>query len=376
VNYPVLKIPDRILMTADPIGGVWSYALELIRAFEPYQIEVVLATMGARLDGDQRKEVAGLSNVQLYESAFKLEWMQEPWQDVARAGEWLLQLEEKTRPKVIHLNGYGHGFLPWSAPKLIVGHSCVCSWWRAVKKAPPPSSWETYRKLTSLGLRAAELVIAPSQAMLNELRQFYGGFGQGKVISNGRCPTLFAPRTKENFILCAGRLWDEAKNIGVVAKIAGELPWPVYVAGDRCHPENGAERELENVSFLGRLSHSKLAVWYGMAGIYVLPARYEPFGLSVLEAALSGCALVLGDIPSLRENWDEAALFVPPDDPVALEAALLSMISRRGMMREMAGRARGRALEFTPQRMAEAYLSAYSQILMDQVLGEGREVAA
>ena len=39
------------------------------------------------------------------------------------------------------------------------------------------------------------------------------------------------------------------------------------------------------------------------ASIYALPARYEPFGLSILEAALSGAALVLGDIPSLREVW-------------------------------------------------------------------------
>ena len=51
----------------------------------------------------------------------------------------------------------------------------------------------------------------------------------------------------------------------------------------------------------------------GRAAIYALPARYEPFGLSILEAALSGCALVIGDIPSLREIWADAALFVPSD---------------------------------------------------------------
>ena len=63
---------------------------------------------------------------------------------------------------------------------------------------------------------------------------------------------------------------------------------------------------------LGRLSAGELADWYARAAIYALPARYEPFGLSALEAALSGCALVLGDIPSLREIWGDAALFVPP----------------------------------------------------------------
>ena len=39
-------------------------------------------------------------------------------------------------------------------------------------------------------------------------------------------------------------------------------------------------------------------------------ALYEPFGLAVLEAAQAGCALVLSDIPTFRELWDGAALFV------------------------------------------------------------------
>ena len=52
-----------------------------------------------------------------------------------------------------------------------------------------------------------------------------------------------------------------------------------------------------------------------MAAIYVAPALYEPFGLTVLEAALSGCSLVLSDIPSFRENWDGAALLISTEDP-------------------------------------------------------------
>ena len=40
-------ITRRILMTADTIGGVWTYALEFARALGPHGIEVTLATMGA-----------------------------------------------------------------------------------------------------------------------------------------------------------------------------------------------------------------------------------------------------------------------------------------------------------------------------------------
>src|SRR5205085_1278254 len=113
---------------------------------------------------------------------------------------------------------------------------------------------------------------------------------------------------------------------------------------------------------LGRLSAQALAGWFGRASIYALPARYEPFGLSALEAGLSGCALVLGDIASLREIWEGAAAFVPPDEPEALRAAINELIGDTPRRTRLAEKAHLRALEFTPQRMVEAYLDAYYRV--------------
>ena len=96
------------------------------------------------------------------------------------------------------------------------------------------------------------------------------------------------------------------------------------------------------------------------ASIYALPARYEPFGLSILEAALSGCALVLGDIPSLRENWADAAILVPPDQPAELRDAISHVIHSGAGRAEFTTRAQVRAREFTSQRMASEYLRAYT----------------
>src|SRR5256885_1138515 len=69
----------KILMTADTIGGVWSYAMELCRSLSPMGIEVALATLGAPLSQTQRLEVARLTNVDVYESEYRLEWMASPW---------------------------------------------------------------------------------------------------------------------------------------------------------------------------------------------------------------------------------------------------------------------------------------------------------
>jgi glycosyltransferase involved in cell wall biosynthesis len=193
--------------------------------------------------------------------------------------------------------------------------------------------------------------------MLEALRQHYpGAVGDARVIPNGRDAALFRPQSKGRYVLAAGRVWDEAKNIAAVEKAAAHLKWPVYVAGDR---GRGAAPVPSGVLPLGRLSLPDLAHFYGCAPIYALPARYEPFGLSVLEAAMAGCALVLGDIPSLRENWSGAAVFVPPDDAEALHAALKKLIADARLRVGLRARARLRARRFTPQRMVEAYLSAY-----------------
>jgi glycosyltransferase involved in cell wall biosynthesis len=98
------------------------------------------------------------------------------------------------------------------------------------------------------------------------------------------------------------------------------------------------------------------------AAIYAFPALYEPFGLSVLEAALCGCALVLGDVPSLRELWTGMAVFVDPRDPSAVTAAIRRLASDDAARERLAELARARALQMDPDVMAAQYLSAYASL--------------
>jgi hypothetical protein len=98
-------------MTADTVGDVWTYALDLAQALQPYSIDIALAIMGPPLTTQQRAAVQQLQNVTIYESTCKLEWMEGSWDDVEAAGAWLLELEALTQPDVVHLNGYAHGAL-------------------------------------------------------------------------------------------------------------------------------------------------------------------------------------------------------------------------------------------------------------------------
>jgi len=356
------KSLKKILMTADTVGGVWVYALELAQALSKKGIQTILASMGAPVTSEQRQEAQRIPHLELCESSFKLEWMEDPWPEVKQAGQWLLQLEKLFEPDLVHLNGYAHGSLPWRAPTLMVGHSCVLSWWQAVKGEPAPANWNQYWRQVRRGLRSADLVVAPTQAMLTALEEHYGPLANRKVIANGRDSALFRPGKKEPFIFAAGRLWDEAKNIMILEQVAPALAWPVYVAGNTQHPA-GRRVEFSHLRLLGCLPAQVLLPLFGRASIYALPARYEPFGLSALEAALAGCALVLGDIASLREVWGEAALYIPPDEPKAIEDALQLLIKDAAYRQELAARARLRALKYTTQGMANSYLAVYRELV-------------
>lgn len=352
--------PHTVLMTGDTVGGVWTYATDLARSLGKRGIHTHLATMGRPLDSHQWREASRISGLTIHESCWKLEWMEDPWESVDASCSWLLNLERELSPDLIHLNTYAHGNLPWNAPVLMVGHSCVLSWWRAVKKREAPDRLNRYRQRVKEGLRAADMVIGVSRFMLNQLRSDYGPFHRSDRIYNGRHLPASHFVGKRDLIFSMGRLWDEGKNVRSLIQAAPGLRWPVCIAGE---DHGQLQQRHENVRLPGRLSPDEVAGWLAKASIYVMPARYEPFGLSVLEAAMSGCALVLSDIPTFRELWGESALYVDPESPADIHRQIDRLTADTGLCRQMAEKARRRSRRYDPCRMAARYLHHYRELM-------------
>jgi glycosyltransferase involved in cell wall biosynthesis len=336
-------------MTTDAVGGVWTYSLDLAASLRPRGIDVELATMGPPPSRGQLADAERIC-AGVHVSSYALEWQDEPWDDVERAGEWLLELADELQPHVVHLNGYAHGSLPWCVPVVVVAHSDVLSWWEAVHGTPPVDR-ERYRRAVEVGLRAADTVLAPTAAVAADLARHYRLCGSPLVVPNGR---NLIPRIsrKAPFVLAVGRFWDEAKNLAALQRIAGRLTWPVVAVGPGAPLGSRTEAELEELR--------------ASASIFCSPARYEPFGLAPLEAALAGCALVLGDVPSLREVWGDAALFAPPDDDEALLAALRLLVKNAELCEELGVRARRRASRYGADRMAERVEVVYRSLLASE----------
>lgn len=345
----------HILSTADTIGGVWTYILDLARALPAHRFSV--ATMGQCPTDSQLATAGAIPNLRLYPSEWKLEWMENPWEDVRRSGEWLLRLEQELQPDVIHLNGYSHGTLPFQAPVLVVAHSCVLSWWRAVKGEDAPQDWNHYRSQVHAGLQAADIVVSPTRALLTELEAIYGEIGVSAIIHNGARTVPTTPIAKQPRVLAAGRLWDEAKNIQLLDQVAPNLDWPILVAGQTDF-EHGSFA-ANHLKLLGSLPPDCMHQHMQEAAIWAHPALYEPFGLAVLEAAQAECTLVLSDIPTLRELWQDAALFVSPRDPSAWEDALNLLMEDPDLRQTLGARARERAAEYSLERCAHQYAALY-----------------
>jgi glycosyltransferase involved in cell wall biosynthesis len=360
---------ERILMTTDAVGGIFTYALSLANELARAGVDVHLATMGPAPSDEQRAHARAIPRLVLHESTFALEWMDEPWEDVARAGDWLRWLAHDVAPDVVQLNGYGHGALSFGAPTVVVAHSCVLSWWHAVYREHAPSRYERYERAVRLGLERATIVVAVSGAMRASLVRHYGPFPSHRpifVVHNGLPhdneddPGRLASQDREPFVLACGRTWDIAKNIGALVRLAPRLPWPLRIAGSSGpeHLTTGDDRT--HAEWLGWASPSDLRAAMGRAAIFAHPALYEPFGLAPLEAARAGAALVLGDIESLREIWDDAALFVDPRDDEAILRAIKLLAEDPALRARLADKARARARHpYSARRMAAEMLSVY-----------------
>jgi len=357
-----MSLPSlRVLMTVDAVGGVWVYATNLARSLCEQGCHVRLVTLGPPPRKDQLQAVGDLD---LTVTDLALEWVDAEAHDHPRALESLALIAQYFKPQVVHLNGYREAAGEWNAPVLVVAHSCVRSWWRACRGEDPcEPRWLAYMSNVRAGLVTADVWAAPTAAFRDTVQELYDPPTAGRVIWNG-LDRRVGSTAKEPVILVAGRLWDEAKNVAAVAAIAARMPWPIRIAGPQRSAATGdaAIAGATQVQPLGELSHRDLMREMARAAIFVAPALYEPFGLTVLEAGLAGCALVLSDTASFRELWDGAALFVDPRDRSLLQSALVHLTRNDALRRDLQQRAASRAQCYSLAAMTDSYRRLYASM--------------
>lgn len=353
----------RTLLTTDAVGGVWRYSLELARGFAARDVAVTLAVLGPAPDREQLADAASIPGIKVATTGLPLDWTAKTPAALDISAATLAELAWRTQADTVQLHSPAlMGSAIWPVPVIAAAHSCVATWWHAVRSGPLPADLAWRAEAMARGLVAADAVIAPSASFAKALRDCYGLRRHVTAIPNGLAP-LCGRAERTAAALTVGRLWDEGKGIATLDAAAAQLSHPVYAAGPVEGP-NGATITTSNVTLCGTLYGSALANAYAAASVFVSIGRYEPFGLAVLEAAQSGCALVLADIPTFRELWDGVAVFVQPDSPTRLADALAALLDDPPACARLGESARDRALRFDPARMAAATWHLHETTLM------------
>ena len=367
----------HVLVTTDTLSGVWSYTRELVTELASRGVRVTLVSLGEIPLPAQTSWMENVPGLEFLPTAFRLDWMQEGEWDLKDSYSYLTALVRELRPDLLHLNHVCYGGLPVTVPRIVVAHGDFISWWKAVHgRDPEDSRWlRWYREIMMRGISRASTVVAPSAWMLEALQSCYLRPSSASVVYHGRNPLLFNPYVaKEDSVLAVGRFWDAGKQVSLLTQRVH--PLPVCIVSDDT-PALASRSPIRtdvklavadlNVAMRGPQNEAQMRNLYSRASIYAATSRYEPFGLPVLEAALSRCAIVANDIPSFREIWGEAAIFFRTNDEASLAEVIRRLRQDPELCRAYGNRAYQRARQrFTTKRMVDDYLHVYRGALRSE----------
>ncbi len=365
--------PARVLITTDAVGGVWRYALDLAAVLGGRGTECLLAGFGPPPGAARLAAARAVPGVSVAWTGGTLDWLVRDEAALDGADAALATLARDWGADLLHLNMASQAArLPAGAPVVVASHSCVPSWWAAVRGGDLPADWRWHERRNRHGFDRARVVLAPSAAHAAALQRAYGPIAGLRVVHNatGAFPADEAPLTDkgaassgpggdEPFVFAAGRWWDEAKGADTLDAAAAAAAWPVVMAGPLDGP-SGQRAAITGAEALGELPARDVWSLMRRAAVFAAPSRFEPFGLAVLEAAAGGSALVLSDIPTFRELWEGAALFAPANDPAAWTRAINRLAGDPALRSRLSTAARRRAETFTPARQLAGILDGYA----------------
>jgi glycogen synthase len=349
---------SRVLLTTDVVGGVWDFCVTLASGLRAVGDDVVLLAIGSpTLDQRQSARAAG---AQLVTAPLKLEWMRDSDVDVEVTPSLVAQVARQVGADVVHANQFAAACAEVEVPLVLTIHSDVLSWrrWTLGDDSVPPE-WRGYAQLLSRAVSQARSVVAVSRFLADEVTELYGVNRPIGVVHNAWPAAEINAAPRERTTLVAGRIWDAAKNIPLVADAAhGWDPGPVYLAGEQAHPDGGTAAVPQPLRPLGFLNREELDGQFDRAKVYISAARYDPFGLLPLQAALHGCELLLSDIPSYREVWGTSATYFRSGDADHLRAQWAHLLSAQP---NAAAQTRARE-QFSVKRLVESYRALYAEL--------------
>ena len=298
-------------MTADTVGGVWTYALELADALGGARRRGRRWRRWARRRAPRSARSCRAARRGVARERVRARVDGRPvGRRRRRAASGCSSSTHASAPDVVHLNGYAHGGAAVRRAGRRRRALCVAVVVAGgARRGGAGADWDRYRDARRARACArADAVVAPTRGDARRARRGT----TARPAPPRRDPQrprsgAVAPAAKEPFVLAAGRLWDEAKNLAALERVAPQAA----VAGPRGRRRAGrrrgaACRGAHRSRPLGRPSRAR-ALAAPRVDLRAARALRAVRARGRSRRRCAGCALVLGDIPSLREVWGDAA---------------------------------------------------------------------
>jgi glycogen synthase len=173
-------------------------------------------------------------------------------------------------------------------------------------------------------------------------------------------------------ILFVGRLYNAQKGIDTLLGAVDALgpPAELRIVGEDWGAGEMIARWARDraagigLKVLGKVARSAVLQEYRSADVLVLPSRFEPFGIVLLEAMASGIPVVasrVGGIPEIVEDG-RTGLLVPPGEPDRLADALRTLRDDPGFARRMGDAGRRRAETFSWDRLGPRFVELFREL--------------
>jgi glycosyltransferase involved in cell wall biosynthesis len=268
-----------------------------------------------------------------------------------------VRLSALARGRPVVIDGLAFGVLPDAAEALRASHSLVALVHHPLALESGLSATESASLHASerSALGCARHVIATSATVARLLVEHYGvPSGTVSVVEPGTDRVSTAPRNGAGVVklLAVGSVIPRKGYDVLIAALARlrHLPWQLVIAGDcgrspqtyrQVKGEIGRLGLAERVSLLGAVAFDELAPLYASADLFVLPSRFEGYGMAYAEAIAHGVPVVgttAGAIPQTVPA--DAGVLVPPGDVEALAATLQRLIANPQERERLAAGAR------------------------------------
>lgn len=189
-----------------------------------------------------------------------------------------------------------------------------------------------------------------------------------EIIPNGVYFDDFNPKKKEKKVLVVTRLF-ERKGVQYVIEAMNDIKgYELVICGDGPYKEQLEKQisklNVNNIHLLGYVSPERLKYEYGTASIFVFPSSAESFGIVLIEAMASGCAVITSNDTACPDVVGNAALLVRPKSSDDIKDSLTLLINNNELLIKLGLNAKKRVEEnFSWKKIVKQYLNLYENLI-------------